>query len=271
MLSISVGPFALAVSHLVLLGALGIAVVVGGWLAKRRGARSPETIIFSVFLLALVAARAGFVASYARQYLANPWQIIDLRDGGFLLAPGLLALLLATAWHAWRHIPLRLPLAAALVVGLATWGLATMLTRQHLDGLAMPQVPLQDARGASVPLPGSDRRPLVVNLWASWCPPCRREIPVLLQAQAQRPDVRFVFINQGETPADVSNFITASGLDHQQIAYDPANQWGRHLGSAALPTTLFYNGDGRLLSSHLGELSTASLADALKVFTSGTH
>ncbi len=266
MLSIGIGPFALAVDHLVVLGALGVAVGVGGWLARRRGATSPENLIFGLFVLALLASRAGFVAQYAQEYRANPWQVIDLRDGGFVLAPGLLTLVLASLWQGWRHRPLRVPLAAALVCGLSVWGMGGLVSRQQQEDLSIPQVALHDAQGAQVSLPGADPRPMVVNLWASWCPPCRREVPVLLKAQSRRPDVRFVFINQGETPEAVSNFVATAGMDHQQIAYDPDSQWGRQLRSVALPTTLFYSGDGRLLGSHLGELSEASLADALTVF-----
>lgn len=266
MLSIGIGPFALAVDHLVLLGALAVAVAVGGWLARRRGIGSPENLIFGLFLLALVASRLGFVARYAHEYLDNPWQVIDLRDGGFTLAPGLLTLMAASLWQGWRRRALRVPLAAALASGLAVWGGAGLINHQQQDNPTLPQVALQDAQGRSMSLPGNDPRPLVVNLWASWCPPCRREIPALLQAQARRADVRFVFVNQGEAPQDVSNFIATAGLDPQQIAYDAGSQWGRHVRSVALPTTLFYSHDGRLLGSHLGELSPATLADAMKVF-----
>ncbi|WP_455924760.1 prolipoprotein diacylglyceryl transferase family protein [Pseudomonas putida] len=266
MLSIGIGPFALAVDHLVLLGALGVAVGVSGWLARRQGLRSPENMIFGLFLLALLVARLGFVALYAREYMNNPWQVIDLRDGGFLLAPGLLTLSVAALWQGWRQRALRIPLAAAMASGLAIWGGGGLFAHLQQANVAMPQVALLDAHGAGVALPGSDPRPLVVNLWASWCPPCRREVPVLLKAQAGRHDVRFVFINQGEAPQDVSNFIATAGLEHQQIAYDIDSQWGRQLRSVALPTTLFYSSDGRLLGSHLGELSEASLTDAMKVF-----
>ncbi|EIK94912.1 thiol:disulfide interchange protein DsbE [Pseudomonas sp. M47T1] len=267
MLSLGVGPFALSVDHLIVLAAFAGALVTGWWAARYRTGRNPEATLFSLLVLALLGARLGFVASYAGVYLEKPWQIVDLRDGGFSLAAGLLTLLACAVWKGWRQPALRMPLAAALAVGLLCWWSGGMLTREYQQRLGMPTAALHDLHGAPVSLPGTDPRPLVVNLWASWCPPCRREVPVLLEAQAQRPDLRFVFINQGEAPAAVSNFLATAGLDQQQIAYDPDSQWGRQLGSAALPTTLFYSHDGTLLGSHLGELSGASLADALNVFT----
>lgn len=270
MLNFGFGPFVLAINHLIMLAALAIALASGWWLARRRAAPNPEAILFRGFLLGLLGARVAFVASYAHQYLATPWQIIDLRDGGFLLMPGLLVLAAYLAWRGWRDAPSRVPLTAAMAAGLVFWGAAHWAVDQHQAGQPMPSTVLHDALGDPVALPGTDSRPMVVNLWASWCPPCRRELPVLLQAQAQHPDIRFVFLNQGELPQTVSNFVATTGLAPSHVLYDPDSQWGRQLGAAALPTTLFYSASGHLLGSHLGELSAASLADGLKVFGRAT-
>ena len=108
--------------------------------------------------------------------------------------------------------------------------------------------------------------PLVINLWATWCPPCRREMPVLERAQHQRPDVTFLFVNQAESMQSVSTFLATQGLTLDNVLFDASGRLGQAVGSMALPTTLFYSAEGRLINSHLGELSQASLARAMEPF-----
>lgn len=59
----------------------------------------------------------------------------------------------------------------------------------------LPALTLQDLQGKDVALPTFVGRPTVVNLWATWCPPCRRELPMFQQAQAAQPGVHFVFLD----------------------------------------------------------------------------
>lgn len=109
-------------------------------------------------------------------------------------------------------------------------------------------------------------KPLVINIWATWCPPCRREMPVLQQAQSDYPHVTFLFVNQGETPENVSTFLATTGLSLTHVLFDGTGLLAQRVGSMALPTTLFYDANGRLVGSHLGELSRASLRHALEPF-----
>ena len=103
----------------------------------------------------------------------------------------------------------------------------------------------------------------MVNLWATWCPPCQREMPVLQKAQAARPDVHFVFVNQGESAQQVAAYLARSGLQLRNVLLDAKGDAGTALGHRALPTTLFFDAEGRLVDTRLGELSEASLAERL--------
>lgn len=263
MLSITIGPIALAVAHLVILIALALATLVG-WLVGRRRGGNPESKLFNLFIIGLLAARLGFVIAYWPQYREAPLQALDIRDGGFLAWPGVIALLLAAAWQGWRHPGVRAPLAAGLSSGLLFWLVAGFALDRHQQGSQLPAVGFQNAAGETVKLDDYRGRPLVVNLWATWCPPCRREMPVLQAAQNERDDVVFLFVNQQEDAQTVNSFMTRQGLTLRNMLFDHNGELSRQVGSAALPTTLFYDANGRRVGSHLGELSSASLLQYLE-------
>jgi hypothetical protein len=89
-------------------------------------------------------------------------------------------------------------------------------------------------------------------------------MPVLAEAQRNEPGVTFVFVNQGEGEGVIGEFLTSQGLGLKNVLLDTGGQLGQKIGSAALPTTLFYDAEGRQVASHLGELSRASLARELQ-------
>jgi thiol-disulfide isomerase/thioredoxin len=266
MLSLSLGPLALSTSHLILLLALGFAL----WVARRcapLGSRGQsDGVLFWLFLLALVVARLGFVGLYWAQYREAPWQMVDIRDGGFVVWLGVITGILTIALRGWRVPAQRRALGLASAVGLALWLGGTGLLHWQRGESRIPEQPLATAQGARASLTRYQGQPLVVNLWASWCPPCRREMPALVAAQHQHPGVRFVYVNQGETLDTAAAFLGASGVNMSDVLFDTHGALMKEVGAMALPTTLFYGADGRLLGSHLGALSPASLEQSLEVF-----
>lgn len=264
MLSLAIGPFALAVNHLLLLLALGLASLVGWWAARRAGDANPESTLFSLFLLGLLMARLAFVIAYWTQYQDNPWQAIDIRDGGFIPLPGVLAIVLGGVFRSWRNTGLRRPLALGLGSGLLFWLLTTLALTLYQQSTNLPDLVLRNAAGEPVRLADYRGRPLVINIWATWCPPCRREMPVLQAAQQQRADVVFLFVNQAQSPKTVADFLNTQGLTLSNVLFDDSGELAQHVGAMALPSTVFYTAEGRLLGSHLGELSNASLTRLLE-------
>ena len=262
MLNVNLGPFAVQVSHLLLLASLLVAAGVGH-LVGRRQKTGISNVLVDMVLVALLAARMAFVAIWFDVYRSAPWSILDIRDGGFTPWAGLAAALLVAIWRGWRRAALREPLIWGLTAGALAWsvisGAADTLNPR------LPTVQLKTLAGEPTDLAAMAKgKPMVVNLWATWCPPCRREMPVLAAAQQQETAVTFVFANQGEGAAVAQRYLSTGELSLANVLLDSGAELGRAIGSTALPTTLFYDANGSLVDTHLGELSTASLASKLK-------
>lgn len=259
MLTVNIGPLAMASSHLILLFSLLVASLTGWWAGRHRQ-RNPEKHLFNLLLLGLLVARLAFVLMYFEHFDDNLWGIIDIRDGGFIIWPGIVAALLAGLALAWRDGTLRLPLGSALAAGLLFWATSSYMFHAMQQGTQLPEMTLLNVEGEQISLQDLNDRPLVVNLWATWCPPCRREMPVLADAQQQHNDIVFAFVNQGEGPGEIVAFLDETELTLNNVLLDTGGQFGQQVGSQALPTTLFYNAQGQQVASHLGELSAASLS-----------
>lgn len=270
MLTLNIGPLSLPITLFLMLVAVlvaaGVGRLVGG--GQRTGVGN---IAIDMLVVAVLVARIAFVFIWFDTYRNAPWSMLDIRDGGFTPWAGMMAALLVAFWRAWRRPALRRPLAFGLAAGAVAWGGLFGAIRM-MENTTAPQASVTTLAGESTNLAAlAQGKPMVVNLWASWCPPCRREMPVLAAAQKQETAVRFVFVNQGEDAAKVQRYLTGAGLDLANVVIDPGTALGREVGSGALPTTLFYNASGRLVDTHLGPLSAASLASKLAQFRSPSN
>lgn len=262
--TLALGPLVLSVPLLVGGAAFLLASHVGRRIAGSTHAADAEKHILRTLLAGLVAARLAFVLQFHDAYLKSPLSILDIRDGGWHTAAGLGAALAYAGLVLVRRGVLRKPLLAAFGSAGALWLAATLVLSTGGSGdVRIPQLALSAIDGTTVRLASFEGRPTVVNLWATWCPPCQREMPVLQQAQATRPDIHFVFLNQGESPEKVTAYLARSGLPLRNVLLDSRGEAGKSLGHRALPTTLFFDARGRLVDTRVGELSEASLAERL--------
>ena len=244
-----------------------LAIALGGFIAKRLAHAAgvdAELLLMQMLLTGVVGARLAFVWQWREQYFADPLSILDIRDGGWEAVAGFVVALLFGLHRARRQAGLRKPVFAAVLTSGAVMLLGAMGTLL----LAPPAVPLpllslSSLEGRTVPLPGFSGKPTVLNLWATWCPPCQREMPVLQQAQAAHPDINVVLVNQGEAPQASAAFLDRQGLALRNVLLDPQHQTGLALGHRALPTTLFFDSRGQLVDIRIGELSQATLAQRL--------
>ena len=126
--------------------------------------------------------------------------------------------------------------------------------------MAPPALTLAALDVPAIDLSAPSDRPTVINLWATWCPPCRREMPALAQAEKTHPNVRFLFVNQGEGEAGVRAFLQGEELDLSHVLLDEAMAVPRHYGTVGIPVTLFLHADGRLAKAHMGEIAPEQIA-----------
>jgi thiol-disulfide isomerase/thioredoxin len=273
-LTLNLGPLALSSAVLALLFGVIAALATAGFL-HRRGHADAGNALYLALGFGLLAARIAYVAGWWPQYAQQPWSILNIRDQGFDAVAGLLGLLAAAGLIGWRRPPLRRPLAAGVVVGVAAWAFAGLLAYRLATAShpGLPALVLSDLDGREVPLETLRGQPTVINLWATWCGPCRREMPVLAEAQRTLPQVRFVFADQGESAAAVQQFMQAQRLALQHVLIDGNLQLSNHYNVRGYPTTLFLDADGRLRDLHMGELSRATLAERLQRITTpaGAH
>ncbi|MPN35344.1 hypothetical protein SDC9_182842 [bioreactor metagenome] len=92
-------------------------------------------------------------------------------------------------------------------------------------------------------------------------------MPALMAAQKQYPQVRFLMVNQGETPETVLRYARQIALPEGDVLLDTEEALSRIVQQRALPTTLFFDADGKQVSVRSGELSEATLAQHLAAIT----
>lgn len=260
---LQIGPLAFPYGLLVTLGAIAIGWLVGTHLARAAGVDA-EPLLMRMVLAGVVAARLAFVWQWRGPYLEAPLSIVDIRDGGWDAATGLAAACLYGLYRVRGHSGLRKPVVAAVLTSGLIWVVGSFaISLGSRDAVPLPPLSLPSLQGSTVAVAGFAGKPTVVNLWASWCPPCRREMPMLQQAQAANADVNFVFINQGETPPVIQRYLDRHQLTLKNVLADARLRTGAALGQRALPTTLFFDLRGQLVSTRVGELSQATLMQRL--------
>ena len=139
------------------------------------------------------------------------------------------------------------------------------LTEAPIVGHLAPDFTLQTAVGQTVTLSeivdssGAAGQPVVLNFWASWCAPCRVEMPNLQQASVTyNGRTTFIGINQGENVPTITEFGSEYGVTYPLLV-DEDNRVNRLYEVTSLPTTIFIDKDGVVREVIIGILSEAVL------------
>lgn len=219
--------------------------------------------IWSAILLGLVIGRLAFVAMDLDYFRLHPLDVFKIQDKGFHFAASVIS---AALWLLWknkqqaRYIALIFILTSFSLNGLGLWS----YKKYQQQYLQFPQVELNDLQQRPQALKQFLGKPTVINLWASWCPPCHREMPVLDAAQQRHPDVNFVFINQGEDAETIMKYLQINHLQLKHVLVDPEGLTAQKTRMYGLPSSLFFDANGQLIESHMGELSQSVLDQKLK-------
>jgi len=182
--------------------------------------------------------------------------MIDKRATALILA--LAAAAACGGW--WLQRRLQVP-SASVPAPAAPTGTGTLATGDRADDLALP-----DLKGKIQRLSQWRGRRVLLNFWATWCAPCRKEMPALSAAQSQHPDVRVigVALDQPQAVRDYLkhtpvNYPILIGIDADP---EPSQRFGDTVG--ALPYSVLIGPDGRIERSTLGPLDSGELASWLK-------
>lgn len=259
----SIGP--LPIRPLMVLAAFVVGWFIARVLAKRKTSaeryKSAGSLVYSSLLVGLVTARLAHIARWSEEYLSSPMSLLAIGDGGYLWWAGVAAGLAFMYWRTMKQRDLRQAVFTGAAAGILTWLLASAaLEAAQRQAAPLPDLELLSLTGQPTALHSLKGKPVVLNLWASWCPPCRREMPAFEQAQKKFPDTVFVMVNQGEKPEQVVRFLQAQGLDLSHVLLDPSSSAMKTLGAQGLPSTYFFDAQGQLAYAHVGELTLGAIS-----------
>ncbi len=241
------------------------------WLARRREPDVAERLhawSWQALLWGAVAGRLGHVVAHWESFSAEPWRVVAFWQGGFSVQAMLVALVVVTVLASSGLRGVQRPAIIALALGLATWQ-ATGLLRGPLQAPPLPTDVFTAIDGREIRIADREGRPLVINLWATWCAPCRRELPMMAELAAAHPDIDVAFANQREAPQRVGMFLATERLELGIVILDTEGILGRHYGALGLPTTVFLDAEGRLQQKYVGEMSREAFAAGLARLQAG--
>jgi thiol-disulfide isomerase/thioredoxin len=173
----------------------------------------------------------------------------------------------------WR-LPVRLILLCLFALALAACGKggdnpadATGIKGVHREaaGTPVPDVELGNADDEPASLADQNGKPMLVNLWATWCGPCVKELPTLQALGGRRGAPRVIAVSQDMAPrGSVDVFVDRHRLAALEVWHDPKMALSGALNAEILPTTILYDRQGNEKWRYVGDLDWTS-AEAAKL------
>jgi len=183
------------------------------------------------------------VAATSRRVFANPWLLLPL---AFFL--GLAGLFLARIGRDPAVLP-------SPLLGRE----APSFVLPPLQGLTRDGEKVVGFSNADLKSPGGT----LVNVFASWCVPCREEHPVLMQL-AQEKGVTLLGLNHKDEPENARRFLGGLGNPYAKVGVDSSGRTSLDFGVYGVPETFAINSEGRIVAKHVGALTMADAQELLR-------
>lgn len=157
------------------------------------------------------------------------------------------------------------------LIPLALFAVLVVVAWQQLTGrdpspasFTSPERPVPDREvttleGEPFSLPSLKGRPYLVNIWASWCTPCRVEHPFLVEMSKQNVEIVGVLYEDPDLPA-ATGILEREGNPFSKIVLDPQGDFGLDVGISGVPETFLVNADGMIIKTMRGPIVDAATA-----------
>lgn len=158
-------------------------------------------------------------------------------------------------------------LAVLTVAVLVSYALYRWSVKQSQD--ALPQAPdftLEGLHGDLVTLSATNGRVRVLNVWASWSPYSRDELPMLAALLEERSDVSLIALGRDTNPAEGRGFLASLGLsesDRVRFVFDPQDEYFKLVEGFNMPETLVLDADGGIVFHAHGPVTREQIEEAL--------
>ena len=276
------GPFLIPTRPLILVFCLYLAIWLAGRLARKFDLEKSQVkrVAEHSAWIGVLGARLGFVAVNWGAYRAAPWTALYFWQPGYLYLGGLVfgscgAIVLGQSFFPAKRRASYTALGSAYLVAILLY----FTGLQSLEFLRQPGVfgagsvvsdfKLRNLSGASVQLSDLAGRGIVLNFWATWCPPCRREMPLLddIQKIYQARGISVIGVAINEAPGQVRSYVESVAVSYPiwvdasppAPGFDRSQEIFSRFGGVGLPTTIFIDREGVVQKVYVGELSRGFL------------
>jgi thiol-disulfide isomerase/thioredoxin len=158
-------------------------------------------------------------------------------------------------------------IAAIIAVSLVTTTSSSKPTYPAAHGFTLPAL---GHAGQTVSLSQYQGKPVIINFWASWCPPCQQETPLLASWYKQQDGhVVLLGLDENDTTAAALNFAKAKGVTYP-IGFNPQANVALEYNVDGLPQTFFLNAQHQIVDHVLGAVTKADLAKGVKLMNTAS-